>query len=343
MIKIKITKKITLDAKATILSAVKKLNEGEFRFQLVIDNNKILLGTITDGDIRRAILQGVDLESSVTNCMNKRPTVGKDVAKDDHKKLLNSIPSIIKFLPILDNAYQLKSVVTDEKIMVNKTVLIMAGGYGKRLGEKTKNIPKPLLKIGKKPMLELLLEKLEKANYNKIYISTHYLHDKIEKFIKKRKSKSAIKILRESKPLGTAGCIHLIPKNEYETITVINADIVSDIDFESLNSFHIERSNDITLTVAEYEHQIPFGVIDFDKKLKLKTINEKPKLKHFVLSGIYCLDKNICNLVKNEKLDMTLLISNANNLGKKIGIFPIHEYWKDVGSPIDYELVNNER
>ena len=343
MINIKINKGIIIESSATILSAMKKLNSGNYRFQLVVDGNQILLGTISDGDIRRAILQGINLDDQVKKCRNIKPTIGINTEPDKYKSLLNSISSIIKFLPIVDKNLRLQYVIINEEKILNKTALIMAGGYGKRLGTKTKNVPKPLLKIGNDPMLEILLKKLEKVNYNKIYISTHYLHNKIENFISKRKSDSQIKIVREPSPLGTAGSINLVPEEDYETLTVINADVVSDIDLESLNSFHIEKNNDITLSVAEYEHQVPFGLVGFDTQFNFESLNEKPKLKHFVLSGIYCLDKNICSLVDGEKLDMPSLISMANNLGKKIGIFPIHEYWKDVGNPIDYELVNRER
>jgi len=338
---ISITKYLILDSKDSILLAMKKLNEGEFRFQLVVSDDKKLLGTISDGDIRRAILEGINLEESVLKCMNDKPKVSYQNKKFEHKLVLGSIPSIVKFLPILDENKYLKYVLIDEEKIINKTALIMAGGYGKRLGDKTKNIPKPLLKIGKKPILEILLNKLEKANYNKIYISTYYLYQQIEKFITNRDSQSNISLLIEDNPMGTAGSINLIPKDEYEMLTVINGDVVSDVDLNAFNSFHIEKKNDITLTVAKYEHQVPFGVVDFNKNNNFNGLDEKPLLIHYVLSGIYCLNKNICNLINKEKVDMTSIISKAKKLDKRIGIFPIYEYWKDVGSPNDFELVNN--
>ena len=134
--------------------------------------------------------------------------------------------------------------------------------------------------------------------------------------------------------------LNLIPKDEYETLTVINGDVISDIDLNAFNAFHKDKQNDVTVTVAKYEHQVPFGVVDFNKNNDFNSLDEKPLLTHFVLSGIYCLNKNVCSLINKEKIDMTSIISMAKKLNKKIGIFPIHEYWKDLGSPDDFELVS---
>ena len=336
---IPISKNIKLAPKDSILRAMQKLNDGDYKFQLVIDSNKKLLGTISDGDIRRSILDGVNLNDSVTSCMNKNPSISYDYKINEHKNILEGIPSTVKFLPILDKKDKVLHVIINEEEVINKTALIMAGGYGKRLGYRTKNMPKPLLKIGNDPILELLLRKLEDVNYNNIYLSTFYLHEKIEKFVKKRKSKAKIHILIENKPLGTAGSINLIPKNEYDVLTIINADVITDVDFKALNNFHLEKHNDITLTVAKYEYIVPFGVVDINDSHDFKAVSEKPVLTHLVLSGIYCLNKNICNLITNKKIDMTTVVSQAKKLGKKIGIFPIYEYWKDVGNPDDLNMV----
>ena len=337
---IPISKKLILYPQDSIISAMKKLNEGSLRFQLVVDMDKRLLGTISDGDIRRAILEGIDLEAPVTKCMNSKPTVSYINNENEHKSVLYSIPAVIKYLPVLDVDKLLKYVLIDEEQIINKTALIMAGGFGKRLGNKTKKTPKPLLKIGNESILELLLKKLEKVNYSTVYISTYYLHEKIESYIKKRDSKINIKLLVEKSPMGTAGCINLIPRDEYESLTVINGDIVSEVDFDALNTFHMEKKNDITLTVSKYNHQVPFGVVTFDKNYTFNSVNEKPVLSHYVLSGIYCLNKSICNLVRNEKIDMTTIITKSQKLDKKIGIFPIHEYWKDIGNLDDYAIAS---
>ena len=188
MNKIILSEEITVNKKDKIIDVIKKMTEGNYRFQIVVENQK-LLGTISDGDIRRAILSGYDFNVTVIKCMNKKPLVGFDYKTNEHKILLNSVGSIVKFLPILDKKYNIKYVLIEDISITRKTALIMAGGYGKRLGSLTKNIPKPLLKIGKKPILELILQKLEQHDYKKIFISTHYLSQKIESFVTKENPK----------------------------------------------------------------------------------------------------------------------------------------------------------
>ncbi len=339
MRKITLTNKIVLSGKETIFSVMKKLTVGDFRFQVVVKNKK-LFGTVNDGDIRRAILRGESLQEPIYKCVNKNPIIGIEEEPDKYPMLLKSVASEIKYLPIVDKKKKLKYIIIESKSSYERTALIMAGGMGKRLGEKTKNMPKPLLRIGKKPILEHLLLSLEKADFKKIFISTYYLHEKIERFITKRKSSNKIELIHEKEPLGTAGSINLLPKNSYDNLTVLNGDLITDINLEALNSFHKEQDNDITITVAKYQYDIPFGSVKFDKSYNLLSLREKPTREEFVLSGIYCLSKDTCKLVKKRKLDMTTLIFKASKLNKRIGVFPIYEYWKDVGTPKDFDVVN---
>jgi dTDP-glucose pyrophosphorylase len=331
-----------VNEKDSLLKVIKKINDSTFYFQLVVKNNK-LVGTVSDGDIRRAILFGINLNDKVSKCMNANPIVGNESSSINFKNLIDTIPSTRKFLPVIDKKKNLKYLIVDEEVGYNKSALIMAGGFGKRLGEKTKKVPKPLLKVGTKPMLEIILKKLEKNKFDNIYISTHYLHKKIEKFLENRKSSSKVKLIYENKPLGTAGCIKSFSKIDFNFLTVINGDIVSDIDFNSLGSFHIEKNFDITITVAKYSYEIPFGVVNFASDMSFKSLIEKPIQSKFVLSGIYCLNKEICDLVGRKKIDMPELINQAYNLNKKIGIFPVYEYWRDIGNLADFKLVNKEK
>ena len=193
----------------------------------------------------------------------------------------------------------------------------MAGGYGKRLGEKTRNTPKPLFKNRKKDYFRNSYFKIRKAGYKDIFISSHYLHSQIEKFVKRRKSFANIKILLEKNPIGTAGSINLLKKENFNSLTVVNGDIITDINLEALTSFHNEKLNDITVTVADYRYSVPFGVVEFDKHNNFKALEEKPTFRKFILSGIYCLNKPICDLVKNEYVDMPNLINISLKLRKK--------------------------
>ena len=339
MKKIILSDEIVVSHKDKIIDVIKKMTEGNYRFQIVVENDK-LLGTISDGDIRRGILQGNSYNVKITRCMNKKPLVGYTYKSNKHRALLNSVGSIVKFLPVLDRSNNVKYVLIEEINVSRKTALIMAGGFGKRLGKKTEKTPKPLLKVGKKPILESILQKLEYYNYQKIFVSTHYLSQKIEKFIEKRKSKAEIIIIREEYPMGTAGSIKLLPDDISSPLTIINGDVLSDLNLNSLISFHFEKNNSITLCAAQYEINIPFGLISFNKKHQLTSLKEKPTLKNYILSGIYCIEKEIFSLINKDNIDMTDLILKANKLGKEIGIFPIYENWRDIGSIKEFKLAN---
>lgn len=323
---------IKISSNKKIKDAMYLFNSMDKRFLLVLTKGHRLLGTITDGDIRRAILKGIDINKDVTFCMNKNPIISKK-ANENLIPLFAKMKSINKFLPIVSKDNKVLEVLSVDLQNSEKTALIMAGGFGKRLGNITKNTPKPLLKINSKPILQNILEKLETANYKKIYIATHYLHQRIETFLKKRKSLANIEILFEPKPLGTAGSINKIKNENFNSLTVLNSDVVSEISLDALNQFHIEKKYDLTLTVAYYSYTVPFGVVEFDESYNFKSLVEKPIKKNFILSGIYCLSKKACALATNKYLDMPHLIEHANRLGYKIGIFPIYEYWNDIGTP----------
>ncbi len=341
MDQVKISKNILVKPTDTIRTVMRKLTDTNFRFQLVVLKKK-LVGTVVDGDIRRAILRGNSLETKIENCMNKKPVKGRLGKDAEFKKLINSIKSEIKFLPLINSKNELSHVILENKKEYKKNFIIMAGGFGTRLGYKTKYTPKPLLKINKKPILEHILEKVEESEYSNIYLSTYYLHNKIKNYILKRKAKTNINIILEKKPLGTAGSIYYLQKDSFDCLVVINGDLITDIDLNALTDFHIENKNDITITIAKYTYNLPFGLVNFDKSLNFKSLKEKPDISNFVLSGIYCLSKSCCNLIKNKKIDMTEVIDKSYSLNKKIGIFPIFEYWKDIGNLKDFISENNK-
>ncbi len=325
----------------TVFKAMQRLNNKDISFLIIVNKKKELLGTITDGDIRRHILKGNSLNQSISLAMNKKPIFSYERNEIAHKKKLLSSQSILKFLPIVTETKKVKYILVYEKEEINNIVLIMAGGFGKRLGKKTQNIPKPLLKVGNKTILDIILKKIYEAGFNKVLISTHYLHKKIKDHIEKKYKKNNIRLIYEKYPMGTAGCISMIKEN-FKNLIVINGDVVSNINVRSLMTYHYDTKNDITLTVAKYSYKIPFGLVELDKSYQLVKINEKPSLDYNVVSGIYCIKKSICDLISNEHLDMTTLISNSIKLKKKIGVFPIYEYWQDVGNPDDLIKAKND-
>ena len=336
MKKITNLKNFSLDVNQKVLKAMEKLNNKEVSFLIIVDQDMTLLGTLTDGDIRRHILKGKSLNEKVKIAMNSKPIFSYDSDKKNHKNKLLSSQSILKFLPVINKIKKVEFILVHEKEEMNNIALIMAGGYGKRLGSKTKRTPKPLLKVGNKTILDIIIRKIKNAGLKKIFVSTHYLHEKILTHIQTKYNRFDISIINEEFPMGTAGCISMINENNnYKNLLVINGDVVSNVDIKSLISYHHDTKNDITLTIARYSYQIPFGLVELNKNYRLINIKEKPSIDYNVVSGIYCLKKNICNLVSKEYIDMTTLISNSIQMKKKIGVFPIHEYWTDIGNPDD--------
>ena len=279
---------------------MEKLNNKDVSFLIITNKKKELLGTITDGDIRRHILKGRSLHETIAKAMKKKPIFSYENQKSTHKKKLLSIEAVIKFLPVITKSKIIKFILVHEKDEINNIALVMAGGFGKRLGSKTRKTPKPLLRVGKNTILDIILNKIHNAGLNKIYISTHYLHQKIKNHIQKKYKKNDIKIIYEKSPMGTAGSISRI-KEDFNNLIVINGDVVSNIDIKSLIAYHHDSKNDITLTVAKYSYKIPFGLVDLDHSHQLINIREKPNVDFSVISGIYCIKKSI-QITKNKTI-----------------------------------------
>jgi len=333
-----------------ILMAMKRIeelgNKGEKigranMFLLVCDEDKKLLGTLTDGDIRRGLINGMDLTSKVQQCMKKKSVVGRMGDEDYNIGLLKKLILTSTFLPIVDKENRVTNILINTIINGNLNALIMAGGYGRRLGNLTKNIPKPLIKIAGHPIIENVISNLENSqNISNIYISTYYLSDKIEEYVKERKNEINIDIVKEKKPLGTAGSIQLIENKEKKHLLVVNADIKTNLNFSSLIQFHYKRKFDATIAVSKYEVTVPYGVIDYDKDGQFNEIKEKPKLINYIAAGIYILSPDFQTLTKNKgKIDMPELLSIGKKARFNIGLFPLYEKWTDLGSP---ENLDNE-
>jgi dTDP-glucose pyrophosphorylase len=306
-------------------------------FLLVCGENNKLLGTLTDGDIRRGIIQGLDLNSEVKNCMEKKSSTGKIGEKNYNIDLLKKISSVSFFLPIVDKENCVVNILVNIRENLSFNALIMAGGYGKRLGGLTKNTPKPMIKVAGNPIIENVLVNLENSNnIAKIYISTFYLSNQIAAYIKERKNDIDIDIIEEEVPLGTAGSIQLLKNIEKNHLLVVNADIITKLNFSSLMQFHIKRKFDATIAVSKYAVKVPYGVIEYDNNGNFNKIKEKPNIVHYVSAGIYILSPGFQKLVSNRgKIDMPELLSIGKKEGFKIGLFPLHEEWSDIGRPED--------
>ena len=320
----------------TLRAAMARLNDGARPFRLIVDSEGHLVGVLTDGDVRRAILAGATLEDPVRNWMQSTPKV----ITDDAKLPMHGIGSDVNFVPILDHHRRPVAVLvtTPEAFGKPQTALIMAGGLGSRLGERTRLTPKPLLLINGRPILDYILEQLETAGVEQIWIAVHHLAEKVEEFVEARTNRAEVRLVKEPERLGTAGAISLLPEWPAHPILVLNGDILTQVDFRAFQSFHQQQGFDATIAVAYHRVHIPYGIVRHDQSGAFLGIDEKPTLLNFVAAGLYFLSPSVLSLIQNQDhLDMPDLLNDARAAGLKIGVFPIHEYWADVGSPADLE------
>lgn len=321
-------KKLLINQKSSTLDAIKVINSNNHRIGFVIDNKNKLLGSITDGDIRRAIIKKIDFKKNVLLVCNKKPYfLYKDKLKNI-KKFKND-----NYIPIVDN----RKKVINIKIIKSKnnkvsSALIMAGGKGKRLYPLTKYIPKPLIKIKGKTLIESLCSKLLINEIKDINISVHHMHNKIQKHLKNvNKHITNKSFILEKKPLGTGGAISLF-KSKDENFFVINCDVKLDLDFSKISNFHINQKADMTIVSKQTINKLSFGRLNINSKFKVLSIEEKPELTNYINTGIYILNKKIKNLIKkNQKINMDEIIEYALKKKMKVVTYPLYENWIDLG------------
>ena len=324
---------------ATVGRAIERITElgAPLTFQLVMDEAGRLLGTVTDGDIRRGLLRGATLETAIVEVMNREPEVGRFGSEDsEHHAKLTSLE--LDFLPLVDDAGVARAVMAWQPPQQPvSTALVMAGGQGQRLGAATKNRPKPLVPVGDRPMLEHIMSGLENAGVGTIYVAVHHMGDQIAEFVNDRSSTAHVRLLYEDEPLGTAGSLANIDPPD-GSILVVNADVLTSTDFAALVDFHDRHGYDATIGVAQHAVKIPYGVIRHNEDGRFLGIDEKPTVTNFVAAGIYYLAPAVPNLLRpGQQVDMPELLNLASEAGLRIGLFPIHEYWLDVGRPDDLE------
>lgn len=320
-----------------------RINRSRHLFQLVLDAEGRLLGTVTDGDVRRALLRGVTLDEPAQACMNLKPVLGLLGDGARNRARLRSIGTFRAFLPLLDgNGIVREILIAKDPGLLTLRALVMAGGRGKRLGKRTRTTPKPLLSVGGKPILEHVLRRLEEAEIMRIYVAVHYLADQIEAFVTSRSNRSDIAIIHEEKPLGTAGAVARLPDSA-EPLLVVNGDVLTNVDISAFAAFHHLHDNDATIAVAQYEVRIPFGVVRHADDGGFLGVQEKPATTHFVAAGMYCLSPEAVALVPSDQpMDMPDLLNRGRSGGLRIGLFPIHEYWVDLGHPEDLRAAESD-
>lgn len=316
---------------------VEVIDRNEMQIALVVDGDGKLLGTVTDGDIRRGLLAGVDLTTPASAVMNSQPvTVDVDYESSSVEALM--LRTGLRRIPLLDRGRLLGMVVPQHEGLGVRDclVVLMAGGLGTRLGDLTRDVPKPLLKVGSKPILQTILECFIEQGFNHFLISVNYRADMIEGFFGDG-SRWGVDIgyLREDQRLGTAGALSLIEQPQSGPFIVMNGDLLTRVDFRRLYDFHVREGFRATMAVRDYEMKVPFGVVEFESS-RVRTIEEKPVRRVHANAGIYVFEPDCLPLLKfGHHLDMTSLLQRMLALGWPVGAYPIHEYWIDVGRPDD--------
>ena len=310
----------------------------------VVDKKNKLLGSFTDGDIRRGLINNFSIDNYVTDIIQKNPKfLYKNI--NDLNKLIHYRNENYKIIPILNEDNEIVDIINFRIVnsLIPVDTCIMAGGLGKRLLPATKNTPKPLLKINNKPIIQYNLERLRYFGINRINISVNYLGDKIKNFFGNgSKLDLNINYVNENKPLGTMGSLKNINKFYNESILIMNSDILTNIDFED---FYIDFKNhdaDMSIVTNTYQVKVPYGIFEFENNM-VKSIKEKPTYNYDSNAGIYLIKKGILNEIeKNKFLNATDLILKLIKKGYKVINYKFPGYWIDIGKPDDFEKAKKD-
>lgn len=339
-------KNIILQKTSTIKEALLVIKNGAMKIALVVENNK-LVGTITDGDIRDALLIGLELSDSIESVYNKNPIVcyENNSIQEIIDKLLNKK---IQQIPILNDKHEIIGIEEIDELIkphikTNK-VILMVGGLGTRLRPLTEDIPKPMLKVGDKPILETIVLNFKKYGFINIVMCVNYKSHVIEDYFGDGKTFGInIEYIYEKDRMGTAGALSLLESNLEEPFFVMNGDLLTNINFDHLLKYHIDNNSFATMCLRKYEYDIPYGVVNIDEKSHITSIKEKPQYSYFVNGGIYLINPNALAYIPNDKFfDMPSLFEIMLKDDKICSSYIIKKYWLDIGRLSDYEKANRE-
>jgi dTDP-glucose pyrophosphorylase len=339
-------KKAVIPPTASVRDTIRTIDEGAIQIAFVVDGDNRLLGTVTDGDIRRAILRSVSLDGEARLVMNPHPvTAPSDMSRQAILEIMRH--KLIHQIPILDRAGRIVDVELLDNLLMRKEpqnwVVLMAGGLGTRLRPLTDELPKPMLKIANKPLLEIILENFIEQGFRKFYFSVNYKADMVQShFADGSHWDAEIRYLRETERMGTAGPLSLLPERLTHPVIVMNADLLTKLNFHQLLDFHHEHRAKATMCVREYDFQVPYGVVSIENT-RIVAIDEKPVQRFFVNAGVYVLEPEALDLIPASQFyDMPELFSAMIERKWESAVFPIREYWLDVGRLEDFQRANGE-
>lgn len=337
--------KTLLPPTATIRSAIERLDSSRCQIVLVVEDGK-LIGTITDGDVRRALLRRIPLDENVLAVMNADPrTVPTGTSRAAIMVLMHEYK--VRQMPTIDRDGRVVDLFLLDDFVVpsgqDAWVVIMAGGLGSRLRPLTEETPKPMLKVGGKPLIHTIVDALVAQGFRRIFLSVKYLAEQIEAYFGDGERFGArIEYLSENEPRGTAGALSLLPEKPRVPLLVMNADLLTAVHFGQLLDFHRDLGLAATMCVQEYSIQVPYGVVGCDSNRVIR-LTEKPRHTFFINAGIYVLSPDSLDMIPPDgRYDMTTLLSHLIADGHGVAAFPLREYWLDIGHPEDLERARTE-
>ncbi|MCS3638169.1 nucleotidyltransferase family protein [Salinibacter ruber] len=339
-------KQISVRPDQTIRETLEVIDEGAVQIAIVVNEHDQLEGVATDGDIRRGILDDLDLDAPVASIMNEDPITARP--QEDRQSLIDTMQARrIHQVPLVDHQGQVVGIEVLDDLLEPEArpnpVVLMAGGLGTRLRPLTEDCPKPLLEVGDKPILETILEGFIAHGFHRFYVSVNYKAGMIEDYFGDGSDWGVdISYVHEEKRLGTAGPLSLLSEWPEESMIVMNGDLLTKLNFAYLLDFHRKHDVAATMCVREHETQVPYGVIETDDQY-MEGIVEKPTERYFVNAGIYVLEPETLHYVpENEFFDMPDLFEHLIEEGREATVFPVREYWQDVGREEDFHRVNGE-
>jgi dTDP-glucose pyrophosphorylase len=320
----------------TVLERLNELSSDAIVF--LVDNNQKLVGSLTDGDLRRGFIRGLTLHDHLSNFIQPNP---KYIQKGNYnlKEVVSLRENFYKILPVVNSEMQIVNIVNfrHQKSYLPIDALIMAGGRGERLKPLTDNTPKPLLKIGGKPIIEYNLDRLSDFGIDDIWISVRYLGNQLVDYFKDGSDKAVrIKYIWEEEALGTAAALALVDEYLHDDVLLMNSDLLTNIDFEDFYLFFKEQDADFVVACIPYQVNVPYAVMETENNL-VKGLKEKPTYTHYSNAGIYLMKKEVIDLVpKNQFYNATDLIEKLIQDGKKVVSYPLVGYWLDIGKHDDF-------
>lgn len=332
---------------ASLVEAARVIDSGGGQIAVVVDGEKRLLGTITDADLRRALLNGRDFSAQCSEYMSTTPiSLPMGSTRDECRSLMRQ--RHIGQLPLIDSERRVTDVVLMTEMYLPESqpnsVVIMAGGLGTRLKQLTKKVPKPLLDVGGRPLLETIIDQAIDQGFSRFFLSVNYKAEMIMKHFGDGSSRGiSIEYLVEKKRLGTAGALHLLPTDITDDIVVMNGDILSKCDLRRMLLFHRRNKSIATMAVKDFDLTVPYGVVSIDSKNHIKTLTEKPSQRFFINAGIYVLSPAVLDRIpRDEFFDMPSLFNTCRSNGLTSCAYPLREYWIDIGHMEDFERANYE-